>query len=259
MIDIAFVPQYIAHTGRFMLTNTFVASIGCSLLLIGFAVFLSLRMRSRPQSGSVRVTAALVKEALAFTDSITEDRALSKHIFPLVATFFVYITTSNLLALLPGFGSVTLTAHGATIPLLRSANSDLTATLALALFSVFATEWISLRVLGIGNFVRRFIDLSGPIRFFSGIFEFVSEMIRIVSFSFRLFGNILAGEVLLIVISFLFPFLLPVPFMLLEVFVGVLQGFIFASLTATFMKTGSTRLLVPTPHAYQPLTPPQTS
>ena len=102
-------------------------------------------------------------------------------------------------------------------------------------------QYISVTALGVRGYLSRFFDFSGFTRFVLGLFELLSETIRLVSFSFRLFGNILAGEVLLIVMTFLFPVFLPVPFMLMEVFVGILQGFIFASLTVTFMRTGTMR------------------
>jgi len=157
-----------------------------------------------------------------------------------VATFFIFIVTANLLALIPGFlGSLFVRVPRGRVPLLRSPNSDLTTTLALALFSVFAIQFFSLRALGLKGYLGRFFNFTNPIRFVLGFFEMISEGVKVLSFSFRLFGNIFAGEVLLLVIAFLIPYFIPLPFMLLEVFVGVIQAFVFAVLTLTFIKTST--------------------
>jgi F-type H+-transporting ATPase subunit a len=152
--------------------------------------------------------------------------------------------TANLLALLPGFlGSFFVHTADGNIPLLRSPNSDLTTTLALTVVSIFSIQFFSLRILGFRRYVARFFDFSGPVKFILGFFEMISEAVKVLSFSFRLFGNIFAGEVLLLVIAFLVPYIVPLPFMILEMFVGVIQAFIFAVLTLTFIRTGTMRHL----------------
>lgn len=125
---------------------------------------------------------------------------------------------------------------GATLfPLLRSANTDLNTTLALAIISVLATQFFGIRSVGFFKYAGRFINFRGPIDFFVGALEAVSEVAKIVSFSFRLFGNIFAGEVLLGVMAFLIPWIASIPFMGLELFVGLIQAFIFMMLTLVFL------------------------
>jgi F-type H+-transporting ATPase subunit a len=145
------------------------------------------------------------------------------------------------------------------IPILRSPSTDLNFTVALALVSVSLTQYFGLRAHGLLGYLGKYINVSGFIKFarllgrgsiknalgalfmgiidfFIGIIEFISEIAKIISFSFRLFGNIFAGEVLLIVVPFLLPFLIPLPFLGLEIFVGFMQAFVFALLTLAFMK-----------------------
>ena len=123
-------------------------------------------------------------------------------------------------------------------PYVRGATTDLNVPLALALISVFWTQVIGFQALGIG-YTRKFLmpPMTGikVIDIFIGILEFISEIAKIISFTFRLFGNIFAGMVLLFVMTFLVPFIVPLPFYGLEVFVGFMQAFVFAFLTLIFM------------------------
>jgi|TARA_B110000438_G_scaffold136366_1_gene131802 F-type H+-transporting ATPase subunit a len=136
--------------------------------------------------------------------------------------------------------------YGAIEPALRSAMSDMNAPLAIAIYSFIFVEIWGLQALGI-SYLKKFFAWdfykkggSGVIDIFVGILEFVSELSRIVSFTFRLFGNIFAGEVLLLMMTFLIPFLLTDVFYLLELFVGLVQAFVFAMLTTVFAATAVT-------------------
>jgi F-type H+-transporting ATPase subunit a len=119
-------------------------------------------------------------------------------------------------------------------PIFRNATSELNVTLALALISLAATHIMAIRAVGIGEYLSRYFSIN-PILLFVGILEIVSEFTKIISLSFRLFGNIYAGEVVLHTISSLFAFLLPIPFMMLEIIVGLVQALVFAMLTMVFM------------------------
>lgn len=121
------------------------------------------------------------------------------------------------------------------VPLFRAGSSDLSFTLALAICAVLYVQFMGIKKLGLGYF-KKFIDLRNPIHFFVGILEIISEFARMVSFSFRLFGNIFAGEVLLVVMTFLAPFIIPIPFYALEIFVGLVQALVFMMLTLVFVK-----------------------
>lgn len=241
MINISLQPEYIVSVFGISLTNTFLTSILVTILLtILGAIFYSQKQNHKNIIiNSLRV---LIFELLKLTDRVTKDRSLSKRILPLIATFFLFIVTANLLALIPGFlGSFFLKSSNGELSILRSPNSDLTTTVALAIFSVLSIQFFSLRTLGIKKYLKRFFNFTNPIKFILGLFEMISEGVKVLSFSFRLFGNIFAGEVLLLIIAFLVPYIIPLPFMILEVFVGIIQAFIFAMLTLTFIKTSTMR------------------
>lgn len=121
------------------------------------------------------------------------------------------------------------------IPVLRAPSADLNMTLALALISVIVVQIVGFKTLGF-SYLTKFVNLSSPINFFVGILELISEFGKVISFSFRLFGNIFAGEVLLSVMLMLVPYFVPIPFYGLELFVAVVQAFVFAMLTLVFIK-----------------------
>ncbi len=123
--------------------------------------------------------------------------------------------------------------HSEFVPLLRAATADLNMTIALALIAVFAIQYFGYSMLGF-HYTGRFIILTDPVMFGVGLLELVSEISKIISFGFRLFGNIFAGEVLLTVIAFLIPFIAPMPFIAMELFVGMIQALVFSMLFVIF-------------------------
>jgi F-type H+-transporting ATPase subunit a len=125
-------------------------------------------------------------------------------------------------------------SHTKFVPLLRAPTADLNTTLALALFSVVTIQFMGIKHLGLAYF-QKFINFQSPILFVVGILEIFSEISKIVSFAFRLFGNIFAGEVLLTVIAALLPVMAPLPFLGLEIFVGFIQALVFSMLSLVFM------------------------
>ena len=120
------------------------------------------------------------------------------------------------------------------VALFRGANADINMTLALALVSVAAIQYFGFKFSGI-KYGQKYINFSSPIFFFVGLLEIISEFSKIMSFAFRLFGNIFAGEVLIAVISYLIPVVLPMPFIGLEIFVGLIQALVFAMLSLVFI------------------------
>jgi len=123
--------------------------------------------------------------------------------------------------------------HSKGVALFRGANADLNMTLAIALISVAATQVYGVWFAGLGYF-KKFLNFSDPVSFFIGILEILAEISKIISFAFRLFGNIFAGEVLISVITFLIPVFIPIPFIGFEIFVGALQAYVFAMLSLVF-------------------------
>jgi len=121
------------------------------------------------------------------------------------------------------------------IPILRAATADLNMTLALGVIAFILIQYYGIAFVGFAGYAKKFLNFSNPISFFTGILEIISEFSKIISFAFRLFGNIFAGEVLLAVVAFLVPVLASFPFLLLEIFVGFIQGLVFSMLFAVFL------------------------
>jgi len=239
MISITLQAEKIFSIAGIHISNSFFTSILITLFLLILVIFFYTH-KNKNKLFFIKSTKILIYKLLQLTDSITKNRKLSKTILPLIATLFIFIVSSNVLALIPGFlGSFFIQEGNKAIPLLRSPNSDLTITLALAIISVISIQYYSLKALGFLKYMQRFINFQNPITFTLGIFELISELVKILSFSFRLFGNVFAGEILLLIISMLVPYLIPLPFMFLELFIGIIQAFIFSILTLSFIQTSS--------------------
>lgn len=165
-----------------------------------------------------------------------------KRFFPLLATFFIFIITANWIGLLPGIGSIGIyETETKFIPLFRGATADLNTTLALSLIAVLSLQYYGFKDLGFKMQMSKYFNFKNPIYFFVGILDILSEFSRLISFAFRLFGNIFAGEVLLTIIAFLVPFIAPLPFLALEIFVGFIQALVFSMLTAVLLNVATQR------------------
>jgi F-type H+-transporting ATPase subunit a len=218
-------------------TNTMLAGFLASAVLVWFGWASTRDMQEKP-AGLQNVAEMAVEALLGLVEGVA-GRHLGRQFFTLVATIFLFIITANWMGLLPGFGTIGVWEHehGETVfvPLLRSASTDLNTTVGLAIIAMVAVEYFGIKTIGAKAYLSRFINFSGPLEFFIGILETISEISRIISLSFRLFGNVFAGEVLLIVIGFLVPFVAVLPFYGLELFVGAIQAFIFAILILVFL------------------------
>ncbi len=198
--------------------------------------------------GRLQAMFELIVEGLFdFFDSILENRTYTRFFFPFVATMFLFILAGNWMGILPGISSLTVlgTHHGETmrIPLIRSMNADVNMTLVFAVFAVVAAQVAGIVTLGILPHLGKYFVAPWRKPYFFGTFvgllEFIGEFARLVSFTFRLFGNIFAGEVLLIVISVLAPYA-ALPFYGMELFVGFIQALVFSMLTLVFLKMAMT-------------------
>ena len=252
-------PSILTHVGPVPVSNTLLASLLASVLLIAFALLARRRLVDLPRARSLQnLVEAGFELLLDFMERFAGENAI--RFFPVVATFFLFILFSNWLPMVPGVGSIgiaTETSQGATfVPLLRGATSDLNTTCALAICSVASGQFFGATSLGLSTHILRYLSigkwlaffralfacqkprfsllLSGTLDVFIGILEIFEELTKILSFSFRLFGNVFGGEVLLMVIAFLLPFLASIPFMALEMFTGFIQAFIFAVLSTAF-------------------------
>jgi F-type H+-transporting ATPase subunit a len=231
--------EEIFHIGAFPVTNAVLLAFLSFVVLAVFALLLRRRIAMVP--GKIQNIAEIVIDgALDMMDSVLGDRRRSEKYLPIVFTIFLFVLCSNWLGLLPGVGSFVVRSGVETTPLLRSPAADLNFTLALALLAVTFANALGVAAVGWEKRLGTFFNFKNPIAFFVGILELISEFAKIISFSFRLFGNVFAGEVLLTIIAFLVPYAAPLPFLFLEIFVGFIQAFIFGMLTLVFVAMATT-------------------
>jgi len=193
---------------------------------------------------------------------VTNDRKKSMKVFPVVFTFFIFILLNNWLGLLPGIGSIGFlegaNGHEVFVPYFRGGTADMNTTLALSLISVIGANLFGIFSVGLFRHANKFVNVKAlahipthirkdpsviiinPIKFFVGVIEIIGEVAKVASLSFRLFGNVFAGEVLLSSIAVIFAFGLPIPFMFLELIVGVIQALIFAMLSLVYFSIAMT-------------------
>lgn len=244
-MDISLAAEPIAYIGSFPVTNTLVMALLISLALVIFSVIVKLKLSRVPQ-GVQNFVELVMERVIDFMAGVTQNRDKAYKFFPLVFTIFIFVLLSNFIELLPGLGSIgRYAAHNGErvlVPFIRSASADLNVTLAIAIISVMATQIFGILGIGFFKYTKKFLNFTDPVMFFVGILELISELAKMISFSFRLFGNIFAGEVLLLVIGFLVPLIAPIPFLFLEIFVGFVQALVFAMLTLVFLTMANTEV-----------------
>ncbi len=246
-------------------SNTLLTTLIVDIVILVLAYLAGSNMKLVP-TGLQNAMEALIEYLFNLAESVAGHRATT--FFPWVATIFLFVLVSNYFGMLPGVGSIgfyhieehasaPLTGqlamadgklllaeegeegHGPHfVPLFRSPSADLNVTFALAIATMVMVQVHGVRALG-ASYFRKFWNPSGQgfmkgINIFVGILEAVSEVSRILSFAFRLFGNIFAGEVVLATIAFLVTFLVPIPFYALEILVGAVQALVFAMLALVF-------------------------
>jgi F-type H+-transporting ATPase subunit a len=260
-------PEVIFYLGPLPVTNALLGT-WISIIVLLLVFFFGTRRRDLIPSGMQNAVEWIVEYLLNLTESVA-GKVKAKKFFPLVATFFIFILFCNLLDVFPGvdtIGTVNLAAlrsahlsppttffllgeySNKLTPWVRPGTSDLNLTLALALVSVIVTQIFGFYTLGAKQQLSKYFNFKalfthgfqGPIEFFVGLIEIITELSRILSFSFRLFGNIFAGSAVLAVFAWLLPFVSDAVFIPLELFVGFVQALIFALLTLVFLEIATT-------------------
>ncbi len=260
-MEVSIKAQTLFHIGQFAVTNTILTSWLVVLVICLLALYIKGRLTKSPTSKSVLMVEVIFEKLIDFLQVFAGTKEKVKKFFPLVATIFFYVLISNWIGTLPGVETIGLTeghvqeeavvsekeeggesGHGEKfIPLLRTVFSDLNMTLVLALITVLATHIVGFTSIGAKHHIGKFLvnPLKSPIGFFVGILELIGEVSRVVSLTFRLFGNIFAGSVLMLIISHLAGFIVPIPFLGLELFVGFIQALVFAVLTMLFIASAT--------------------
>lgn len=235
-VHVAIAPEELFSLGGFPVTNTLLWSVFLSLVLIASAVRLRSSLREIP-GGFQNTAEALIESFFSFTNTVTGSVEKTKKIFPLAFSLFIFILFANLFAFLPGAAAITFHHE----PLFRAAVTDYNLVLFLTLTTVIIVQIVALAVNGPFGYVKKFINFSSPLNFVLGIMEAIGEISRVLSLSFRLFGNIFAGEILVSVMLFLLPYFAPIPFMILGLLAAVIQAFVFSLLTIVFISMASER------------------
>jgi F-type H+-transporting ATPase subunit a len=242
-------PETLFVIAGFPVTNTVINTWMAIVIFAVLGFFVRRNVSLKP--GRLQNTLEYFLEIiLGYFDQVTGSREKTLRFLPVVGPIFFFILISNWLGLLPGTGSITV-GHNM---LLRPANTDLNLTVAMALFAVVSSHVLAVVSIGFFTQLNKFIQIGpvvksfkhGPVAVFTalvgfivGIIETVGELAKIMSLSLRLFGNIFAGEVLISVISALVGVLVPTPFMLLELLVGLIQASVFTMLTLVYLTVNS--------------------
>ncbi len=275
-MHVSLTAEPLAHLGPLTITNSLFTTWLVIAAITIFAIIFKLRIKKHPQ-GIQNLVEAIVEGFYGIVESVAENPKLTRKFFAPIFTIFLFVLLNNWAGLIPGVGSVGIShaeaaethheeiavfedvekfvatdtdhaenaesheeaTHSFT-PIFRPGSADLSFTLALAAVAILMVQFMGVRQLGGWGYFKRFLNFSNPIHFFVGLLEIVSEFSKMVSFSFRLFGNIFAGEVLLTVIIALAPFIAPMPFYGLEIFVGAVQALVFAMLTLVFFRMATT-------------------
>lgn len=241
-IHVALKPYIVGELFGVPITATLITTWIVMFILIAGAFFLSRKLVLIPTKVQ-SMAEMLVGGILDYMTDVLENRKMAMMYFPIVTTIFIFVLAMNWFGLLPGVTAIGLNHDGHFTPLLYPSATDLNITIAFAIIAFLTVEVAGVVTLGIFKYAGKFINFSSPLAFAIGIIELISEIARLISFSFRLFGNMFAGKTLLVVTIFFVPYILPVPLYAFEMFVGFIQAFIFAILTLFFIK-----LAVAEPH-----------
>jgi F-type H+-transporting ATPase subunit a len=248
-------PDHLFSIGGWPIANSVLGTWLGIILLLAFLAAATARpsLVPKPAQNALEFTIEGIRDLVS---SVMDSEKLTRRYLPLVVAIFLFVLFVNWVSLLPGFGTVG--AHDATgrfVPFLRAGSSDLNLTFAMAGVAFLVAQVSGVVLIGLFKYFNKFVNIGSlfqrpfswknvalfvPLLLLS-LVELISEIAKFVALSFRLFGNLYAGEVLLVVFGTLLPVFIPLsgPFYLLEVFVGLIQAFVFAMLTIVFIKIAS--------------------
>lgn len=230
-MTISLAPESLFSIGHFTVTNTVTSTVLVDIFLILLCYFVQKNIKLIPNlfQNIIEMTVQMFYD---LTQTVSDTYV--EQIFPFVMTFFFFILIANWSELIPVLTAIGFTKDHSFVPLFRSTSTDLNTTLALALVSLAVTHGMSIKYLGLKGYLSRFFSLN-LLNLYSGLLELVSEFTKIISFSFRLYGNIFVGGILLSTVTGAIAFIVPIPVLLYELLIGTIQAAIFAMLTMAFM------------------------
>jgi F-type H+-transporting ATPase subunit a len=240
-------PEVLFHIGPLGVTNTILYTYLVMVVLVFLAVLCTRRLKETPAGRSWQTFAEVVISTLLNVAEGSVGHRRARQIFPLMATLFIFILTSNWFSLFPLIGPFYVQEHGEKISIFRAVNADWSTTLALALVTFTVTEFWGFRYRA-KEHLMHFVKPIGV-----GQIELVSEFVRVLSLSVRLFGNLFAGEVLVTVMTNLIPLAVPAVFLLLETLFGFIQATVFTVLCLAYFTLNTTSHHVEHDEAENPL------
>ncbi len=235
-LNISLSPEVLFQIGNFPITNSFLGGLVLSLVIVLGVWWLNRNLKKDVPGKFQNVAEILISGAFDFVVSIIGSEKKARRIFPLAFTMFIFILISNLATYIPGQAAVTLHRGEETVSVFRAVMADYGMVFVMTMVTVILVQIIAIAVHGPFGYLGKFFNFKSPLSFFLGLMDIVGELAKIVSLSFRLFGNIFAGEVLGAVMLFLAPFFMPLPFLFLGLLSAVVQAFVFAVLTVVFVK-----------------------
>lgn len=258
-LNISLAPEILFEIAGFPVTNAFVWMLAISLFFVLVSLFITRGLKMVP--GPLQNIAELFFEgAWGFVKNTVGSDKKTARIFPLVFTIFIFILLCNLFTYIPGQSAVILAREEGSTAVFRSVMSDYGLVFLMTMIAIIIVQIVAIAVNGPLRYIGKFFNFRGVKEFFVslfkgkfkpallaqgfldvflGIMDLIGELAKIFSLSFRLFGNMFAGEVLGSVMLFLAPFFMPLPFMFLGLLTAFVQAFVFAVLTMVFINMAS--------------------
>lgn len=234
MISIKVAAEELFTIFNFSVTNAFLTTVIAGVILCIVFIAVSRKVSMKPR-GAYNALEGALEGLLRFMDGVSGSRAVTTRFFPVVGTMFFFILFANWLSVVPGFGSLVVYRGGEAVPLLRTPASDYNFPLALAIVMFILFYGYSIKTVGIVGHMRKYIYLN-PLKLILGVLDLVGDLAKVISLSFRLFGNILSGEALMLIVIFFMQWVLPTPVLLMGLFFGTIQALVFSTLTLVFLK-----------------------
>jgi len=260
MDTISLSPQIIFHIGSFPVSNSFFWGIILSVSVI-IVTLLIVYNRKKVPGRWQNIFEMIIEGAFSFVQGVVGSEKKAHKIFPLVFSMFFLTLIANLATFIPGQAAISIKTAGGTVPLFRAIVADYSLVFVMTIIAVITTQIVAITIHGPFGYIGKFINISGIKKFFGlilkkgqfkfgilaqgfldfflGLMDIIGEIAKIISLSFRLFGNIFASEVLTAVILFLAPFIVPVPFKFLGLLTAIVQAFVFSVLTLVFVNMAS--------------------
>lgn len=239
-------PDVLFHIGGLPVTNTMTLAWLIVLLVIVFGVLLKKRLEIKATSKFQLFVEMIVEQMLEMLDQITQQRKRSNAMLPIIGSIFLFFIIANTITLIPGLTSINVNGSA----LFRVPTTDLNMTLAIAVLMIVITQIASIKSKGIFNHIGEYIQIKqvylgfreslnkgmfAIIDFVMGLLDIIGEFAKVISLSLRLFGNMFAGEVLMVVMMSFSAFVAPSLLMAQTLLVGLLQAMVFSILSAVYL------------------------